>query len=85
MTLRSAVSASRAIRATLLAALVVAALALSAQQALASSVLMDCPYDGQHFLGSCDSGELACNALCQSLHGSDAQGSCTTGCCKCFW
>lgn len=71
-------------------AIVAAALAYGAGQAVAGVEPMTCTYDPPAFLGDCPSGGTPdCDELCRTVGGDDWGGYCTGpggsgGCCVCF-
>lgn len=60
-------------------------LLFGAREALASSGVFGCQYDGYNWLGACTTPE-ACTASCQAVGSGESIGQCwgVYYCCRCF-
>ena len=60
----------------------------SGSTAFARPVVLDCPNDGSHYLGSCID-DNDCLMKCRTAHPDippqDIQGRCRNGCCTCLF
>jgi len=75
----------RVVSVSLFGLLVAAVLAVGAHTALAQPATADCQDDGWIWLGSCVS-TAHCQEKCDNVHGiGNSVGSCTGGCCRCYF